>query len=103
MFKINVTKELNTLLTALYVVIDAHVVPPRAGRGRRPLLSDSELITVAVAQVLRGITANVAGFGISATAPSGAACFRTCPTSPGTTSGSKASNHCCAAGSTACG
>ena len=48
------TKELNTLLTALYVVIDDHVAPPRAGRGRRPELSDSELITLAVAQVLLG-------------------------------------------------
>jgi hypothetical protein len=49
-----VTKELNTLLTALYVLIDDHVVPPRTGRGRRPMLSDSELITLAVAQVLLG-------------------------------------------------
>jgi hypothetical protein len=49
-----VSKELNTLLTALYVFIDDHVVPPRAGRGRRPLLSDSELVTLAVAQVLLG-------------------------------------------------
>jgi len=49
-----VTKELNTLLTALYVLIDDHVVPPRTGRGRRPLLTDSELITLAVAQVLLG-------------------------------------------------
>ena len=48
------TKELNTLLTALYVLIDDHVVPPRTGRGRRPLLTDSELITLAVAQVLLG-------------------------------------------------
>lgn len=48
-----VTKELNTLLTALYVLIDDHVVPPRAGRGRRPELTDSELITLAVAQVLQ--------------------------------------------------
>ncbi len=48
------TKELNTLLTALYVLIDDHVVPPRTGRGKRPLLSDSELITLAVAQVLQG-------------------------------------------------
>jgi Transposase DDE domain len=47
-----VTKELNTLLTALYVLIDDHVVPPRTGRGRRPELTDSELITMAVAQVL---------------------------------------------------
>jgi DDE family transposase len=49
-----VTNELNTLLTTLYVLIDDHVVPPRAGRGNRPLLSDSELITLAVAQALLG-------------------------------------------------
>jgi Transposase DDE domain len=47
-----VTKDLNTLLTELYVLIDDHVVPDRVGRGRRPELSDSELITLAVAQVL---------------------------------------------------
>lgn len=47
-----VTKELNTLLTALYVLIDDHVVPARTGRGRRPLFTDSELLTLAVAQVL---------------------------------------------------
>ena len=46
--------ELNTLLTALYVLIDDHVVEPRTGRGKRPVLSDSELITLAVAQVLLG-------------------------------------------------
>jgi hypothetical protein len=49
-----VTTELNTLLTALYVLIDDHVVEARAGRGRAPLLSDSELITLAVAQILQG-------------------------------------------------
>ena len=27
---------MNTLLTALYVLIDDHVVPPRTGRGRPP-------------------------------------------------------------------
>jgi Transposase DDE domain len=48
-----VTKDLNTLLIALYVLVDDHVVPPRAGRGRRPELTDSELITLAVAQVLQ--------------------------------------------------
>jgi hypothetical protein len=47
-----VSKDLDTLLTALYVFIDDHVVPPRAGRGRRPELTDSELICLAVAQVL---------------------------------------------------
>lgn len=48
------SRELDTLLTALYVLVDDHVVAPRAGRGRQPLLSDSELITLAVAQVLLG-------------------------------------------------
>jgi hypothetical protein len=47
-----VTKELNTLLTALYVLIDDHVVSARTGRGRHPVFTDSELLTLAVAQVL---------------------------------------------------
>jgi hypothetical protein len=47
-----VTKDLDTLLTAIYVLVDDHVVPPRYGRGRRPQLTDSELVTMAVAQVL---------------------------------------------------
>jgi hypothetical protein len=49
-----VTNDLDTLLTALYVELDDHVVPPREGRGRRPRLTDAELLTVAVAQVLLG-------------------------------------------------
>lgn len=49
-----VSTELNTLLAALYVFVDDHVVRPRTGRGRRPKLSDSELVTLAVAQVLLG-------------------------------------------------
>lgn len=48
------TKDLETLLTELYVLIDDHVAPPRTGRGRRPLLSDAELLTLSVAQVLLG-------------------------------------------------
>ena len=48
------TKELEALLTELYVLIDDHVVPPRHGRGRRPELSDSELLCLAVAQMLLG-------------------------------------------------
>ncbi|MGH3501851.1 MAG: IS982 family transposase [Nocardioidaceae bacterium] len=48
------SKELDTLLTALYVLIDDHVVVARAGRGRRPELSDAELVTLAVAQALLG-------------------------------------------------
>lgn len=39
---------------ALWVLIDDQVVEARAGRGRAPLLSDSELITVAVPQILQG-------------------------------------------------
>jgi DDE family transposase len=49
-----VTTDLNTLLTALYVKIDdwlgAHTRP-----GRPPKLSDAELLTLAVAQVLLGV------------------------------------------------
>jgi hypothetical protein len=48
-----VSKELDTLLTAPYVLIDDHVVEARVGRGGAPLLSDSELI-MAVAEVLQG-------------------------------------------------
>ena len=48
------TTDLNTLLTALYVRIDDYL----AGHvrvGRRPWLTDSELLTLAVAQVLLGV------------------------------------------------
>jgi hypothetical protein len=48
-----VTKDLNTLLISLYVLVDDQVIPPRTGRGRRPELPDSELIC-SVAQVLLG-------------------------------------------------
>ena len=49
-----VTTDINTLLTALYVKIDDWL--GRARRtGRPPKLSDSELLTLAVAQVLLGV------------------------------------------------
>jgi hypothetical protein len=49
-----VTTDLNTLLTALYVKIDDWLGrSPRPGRP--PRLSDAELLTLAVAQVLLGI------------------------------------------------
>jgi hypothetical protein len=44
----------NRLLTALYVPVDDHVVPPRTGRGHRPDLTDSELICLAIAQIMLG-------------------------------------------------
>ncbi|WP_412822283.1 IS982 family transposase, partial [Micromonospora sp. MS34] len=47
------TQDLDTLLTALYVKIDDSIRAPR-WRGRPPLLTDSELVCLAVAQVLLG-------------------------------------------------
>ncbi|WP_067812780.1 transposase [Actinomadura kijaniata] len=45
--------DLDALLTALYVHLDDHVLPSRKQRrGRRPTLTDAELVCVAVAQVL---------------------------------------------------
>jgi hypothetical protein len=49
-----VTTDLNTLLTALYVKIDDYL-GPRTRTGRPPRLSDAELLTLAVAQVLLGV------------------------------------------------
>ena len=49
------TTDLDTLLTALYVEIDDHVVPSgRCGPGRPKRLTDAELVCLAVAQVLLG-------------------------------------------------
>ena len=49
------TAELDTLLTALYVLIDDHVIPSGQRRPGKPKqLSDAELVCLAVAQVLRG-------------------------------------------------
>jgi Transposase DDE domain len=50
-----VTADLDTLLTALYVLVDDHVIAPqRRGPGRPPRLTDAELVCLAVAQVLLG-------------------------------------------------
>jgi hypothetical protein len=49
-----VTTDLNTLLTGLYVHIDDHL-GDRHRIGRRPKLTDAELATLAVAQVLLGV------------------------------------------------
>ena len=48
------TTDLNTLLTALYVKIDDWLGRRRRA-GRTPRLSDAELLTLAVAQVLLGV------------------------------------------------
>jgi hypothetical protein len=47
------TEKLDTLLTALYVHIDDHL-PRTRWLGRPPRLTDAELVTLAVAQVLLG-------------------------------------------------
>jgi hypothetical protein len=51
-----VTTDLDTLLTALYVLIDDHVIGSghRSGPGHPKRLSDAELVCLAVAQVLLG-------------------------------------------------
>jgi hypothetical protein len=50
-----VTTDLDTLLTALYVLIDDHVIPSGRRRAGHPVkLSDAELVCLAVAQVLLG-------------------------------------------------
>jgi len=50
-----VTADLDTLLTALYVLIDDHVLEPGPRRPGHPKkLSDAELVCLAVAQVLLG-------------------------------------------------
>jgi DDE family transposase len=50
-----VTPDLDTLLTALYVEIDDHVIASgRRRRGQPKRLSDAELVCLAVAQVLLG-------------------------------------------------
>jgi hypothetical protein len=42
--------DLDSLLTALYVLVD-DLLPARRGAGRRPKITDAELITLAVAQI----------------------------------------------------
>jgi len=46
--------DLDDLLTALYVLVD-DLLPVRRGAGRRPKITDAELIALAVAQMFLGI------------------------------------------------
>ena len=46
--------DLDTLLTAIYVLVDAFL-PARRGPGAPPRISDAELVTVAIAQVFMGL------------------------------------------------
>ena len=80
------TANLEALLTALYVLIDDHVIPsgrPRPGRPKK--LSDAELACLAVAQVLLGARSEHHWLRICY--PSWATCSRICSGSPAITSG----------------
>ncbi|MFZ0788552.1 MAG: IS982 family transposase [Chromatiaceae bacterium] len=77
------SKELNTLLTALYVFIDDHVVSARTGRGKRPELSDAELVTLAVAQVLLGFASERRWIRHIRSSPAWRAMFPYLPNQPG--------------------
>ena len=46
--------QLDDLLTATYALID-DFLPPRHGPGRPPKISDAELVTLAIAQILMGL------------------------------------------------
>jgi hypothetical protein len=50
---------LDALVTALYVCVDDFLGPRHRGVGRPPKLSDSELIALAVCQVLLGMPGSV--------------------------------------------
>jgi hypothetical protein len=88
-----VTNDLDTLLTALYVEIDDHVIPPaRRGRGQPKQLADAELVCLAVAQVLLGARSEHHWlrlcYGRLGT------CSRTCRVSRAITSGSRPPRRC---------
>ncbi|MBM7805037.1 hypothetical protein JOD57_000874 [Geodermatophilus bullaregiensis] len=86
--------DLNTLLTALYFWIDDHLTGcVRA--GRRPRLTDSELLTLATAQVLLGLHSGARWLRLVPAALPGA--FRICPGSRATTSGCTQRCRCCSA------
>jgi hypothetical protein len=66
-----VTTDLDTLLTALYVRIDDYLALHRR-IGRRPKLTDAELLTLATAQVLWGIDSEARWLRLVSTALPGA-------------------------------
>jgi hypothetical protein len=75
--------DLEALVVAAYVFADEYSVPARP--GRRPLVSDAELVALAVAQAAIGISSDRQFLGlIGRVLPGG---FRTCPSSRSTTAG----------------
>ena len=57
--------NLDTLLTAIYVLID-DFLPERSGPGRPPQISDAELITLAIAQVFMEVPGDRKFLGFAA-------------------------------------
>lgn len=82
--------DLDTLVTALYVKVDDEIGGTRS-RGRPPLLSDSELVCLAVAQALLGFHSESRWLRYANKYLSGM--FRTCRSARATTSGS--ARHLC--------
>ena len=82
---------MDSLATALYVKTDdllkesPQLAPWRPAVGIAPLLSDAELVTLAVMQALLGFTSEARWLGTPA--PTCGTCSRTCRSSPATTSG----------------
>jgi hypothetical protein len=88
-----VTANLAIVLTALYVLIDDHVIPSGPLRPGHPKkLSDAELVCLAVAQVLLGARAQHHWLGMCYARLG--CCSRTCPVSAAIVSGSRLPLRC---------
>ena len=75
--------DLEALVVAAYVFADEYPVPARGGRP--PLISDAELVALAVAQAAIGISSDRQFLGlVGGSCPAG---FRICPSSRSTTAG----------------
>ena len=77
--------DLDALLTVLYVLVDDLLPSGQRRRGRRPRISDSELVCLAVAQVLLDSRTSVASCGWRG--GGSGTCSRTFRASPASTSG----------------
>ena len=75
------TPDLEALVVAAYVFADEYPVPARG--GRRPLISDAELVALAVAQAAIGISSDRQFLGLIGRLLPG--WFPPCPTSRSTT------------------
>jgi hypothetical protein len=77
------TTDLEALVVAAYVFADEYPVPARS--GRRPLISDAELVALSVAQAAIGISSDRQFLGLIGRGS--LAGSRTCRTNGSTTAG----------------